>query len=62
MELRDYLNVISARRGIIILATLIVACVALAVSLLQPKVFSAQAKVLISEKDAGAAIFGAVLA
>ncbi len=61
MELRDYLNVISARRGIIILATLIVACVALAVSLLQPPTYTAQAKVLISEKDTGAALFGTVL-
>jgi len=61
LELRDYLNVISARRGIIILATLIVACVALAVSLLQPKTFSAEAKVLISEKDTGAALLGTVI-
>jgi len=61
VELRDYLNVIRVRRGVIILATFIVTAVALAVALIQPKVFSAQAKVLISEKDTGAAIFGTVL-
>lgn len=61
MELRDYLNVIRARRGVIILATAIVSLVAVAVSLLQPPTYEAQAKVLISEKDTGAALFGAVL-
>ncbi len=62
MELRDYLNVIQARRGIIVLATLVVAGVALAVSLIQPPVFLSESRVLISEKDAGAALFGTVLA
>lgn len=61
MELRDYLNVIRARRGVIALATIIVTVVAVAVSLLQPPTYQSQAKVLISEKDAGAAIFGTVL-
>lgn len=61
MELRDYLNVIRARRGVILLATIIVTLVALAVSMLQPPTYESQAKVLISEKDTGAAIFGTVL-
>lgn len=61
MELRDYLNVIRARRGVIILATIIVTAVSLAVSLLQAPVYQAESRVLISEKDAGAAIFGTVL-
>jgi len=61
VELRDYLNVIRARRGVIVLATVIVAAVALAVSLLQPETYAAQAKVLISERDTGAALFGTVL-
>jgi capsular exopolysaccharide synthesis family protein len=61
VELRDYLNVIRARRGIIILATVIVAGVALAVSLIQPPVYESEARVLVSEKDAGAALFGTVL-
>jgi capsular exopolysaccharide synthesis family protein len=62
VELRDYLNVIRARRGVIVLATIIVAGVALAVSLVQPAVYQSEARVLISEKDAGAALFGTVLA
>lgn len=61
MELRDYLNVISVRRGVIISAILIVAFVALAVSLLEPKVYSGEAKVLISESDTGAALLGTII-
>jgi len=61
VELRDYLNVIIARRGVILTATVIVAAVALAVSLLQPSVYQAQSKVLISEKDTSAALLGTVL-
>lgn len=61
MELRDYLNVIRARRSVILLATVIVAAVALAVSLVQPPTYESEARVLISEKDQGAAIFGQVL-
>lgn len=61
MELRDYLNVIRARRGVIILATLTIASVALAVSLIQAPIYGAEARVLISEKDTGAALFGQVL-
>lgn len=58
MELRDYLNVMRARKGVIIVATLIVAAVALAVSLIQPSVFESEARVLISERDTGAALLG----
>ncbi len=58
MELRDYLNVLRARRGTIILATLVVAGVALASSLLQAPVYEAEAKILIAEQDAGAALLG----
>ncbi len=61
MELRDYLNVIRARKGIIIASALIVALTALAVSLIQPKMYAAEAKVLISEKDAGAALLGTLI-
>lgn len=61
MELRDYLNVIRARRGVIILATAIVIIVALALSLVQEPVYQAQTKVLISETDTGAALLGTVL-
>lgn len=60
MELRDYLNVIRVRRGIILIAAFIVAVVALSVTLIQPSVYEAQSKVLISEKDASAALLGSV--
>lgn len=61
MELRDYLNVLRARKGIIIASTLIVALTALAVSLLQPPTYGATAKVLISERDTGAALLGQLI-
>ncbi len=61
MELRDYLNVIRARKWIIIQAVIIVTLTAIVVSLLQPPTFQGEARVLVSEKDAGAAIFGTVL-
>ncbi len=61
MELRDYLNVLRARRGIIVTAVFVVFSVSLLVSLLQPAVYEAEAKVLVSERDSGAAIFGTVL-
>ncbi len=61
MELRDYLNVISARRWVIIQAVVIVAVTALAVSFVQPKVYQGEARVLVSEKDSAAALFGSVL-
>lgn len=62
MELRDYLNVIRARKWVIIQAVLIVTLTAVVASLIQAPVYESDAKVLISEKDAGAAIFGTVLA
>lgn len=61
MELRDYLNVVRTRRGIIVLATIIVVLVAAAVSMLQPRIYEAESKVLISEKDTAAAIFGTLI-
>lgn len=61
MELRDYLNVIRARRWVIIQAMVIVTLTALVVSYIQPPVYSGEAKVLISEKDSSAALFGSVL-
>lgn len=61
MELRDYLNVLRARRSLILLATIVVSVVALAVSLVQPPTYESEAQVLISERDTGAAIFGTVL-
>ncbi|MCE5192180.1 MAG: polysaccharide biosynthesis tyrosine autokinase [Actinomycetia bacterium] len=61
MELRDYLNVIRARKWVIIQAVVIVTITALAVSFLQSPVYEGQAKVLISGTDAGSAILGTAI-
>jgi capsular exopolysaccharide synthesis family protein len=61
VELRDYLNVIRARKWIIIEAVVIVTLGALLYSLLQAPVYQGEAKVLVSSQDAGAAIFGTAL-
>jgi receptor protein-tyrosine kinase len=61
VELRDYLSVIRARKWVIIQAVVIVTITALAVSFLQAPVYEGQAKVLISEKDTGAALLGNVI-
>ena len=58
MELRDYLNVLRARKWIVIQAVVIVTLTAVVVSLLQPPTYKGEAKVLITSQDAGAAIFG----
>lgn len=58
MELRDYLNVIRARRWIIIQAVAVVMITAVVVSLLQPPTYQGQAKILIKNQDVGTAIFG----
>lgn len=61
LELRDYLSVIRARKWIIIQAVIAVTLTALVVSLLQPPTYQGVAKVLISDKDVGAAIFGSAV-
>jgi succinoglycan biosynthesis transport protein ExoP len=60
VELRDYLNVIRARKWIIIQAAVIVTLTALVVSLLQPPTYQGQAKILVSQ-NTGLAIFGTQL-
>ncbi len=60
MELRDYLNVIRARKWVIVQAVVIVALTALVASLLQAPVYEGQAKVLISEKGGGTELFGSI--
>ncbi|MBF4509053.1 MAG: hypothetical protein ISP10_01035, partial [Aeromicrobium sp.] len=60
MELRDYLNVIRARRCVIIQAVVIVALAALVASLLQAPVYEGEAKVLIAEKGSGTELFGSI--
>jgi capsular exopolysaccharide synthesis family protein len=61
VELRDYLRVIRVRKWLIIQAVVAISIAALAASLIQPKSYEGEAKVLISEKDTGAALFGTVL-
>jgi len=61
MELRDYLNVIYMRRRMIILSALALMLAATAVSLVQSPSYMSEAKILVSEKDTGAALFGIVL-
>ncbi|MBE0416981.1 MAG: polysaccharide biosynthesis tyrosine autokinase, partial [Coriobacteriia bacterium] len=62
MELRDYLNVISARKWVIVQAVLIVTLTALLASFIQSPTYEGEAKVLISERDAGAALLGTTFA
>jgi capsular exopolysaccharide synthesis family protein len=58
VELRDYLNIMYVRRWVIIQAVLVVTVAALAVSLVQTRTYMGEAKILITEQDVGAAIFG----
>ncbi len=60
MELRDYLNVIRARKWVILQALVIVTVTALAASLLQTPLYEGQSKVLISEKGSGVNVFGSL--
>lgn len=60
LDLRDYLNVIRARKWVIIQAVVVVALASLIWSLLQAPVYEGQAKVLISEKGGGTEIFGSI--
>ncbi|MRS11511.1 MAG: polysaccharide biosynthesis tyrosine autokinase [Actinobacteria bacterium] len=60
MELRDYLNVIRARKWVIIQAVVIVTLTAMIASLLQSPVYEGETKVLISEKGSAADIFGSL--
>lgn len=61
MELKDYLQVIRARKWLIIVAVLVVTATAIVVSLLQAPVYQGTASILVTEKDTGAALAGAVL-
>lgn len=61
MEIRDFLRVIRARRGRIILTALMVTALAVGVSLLQTPMYEGQAKILVTERSAGAALFGELL-
>ncbi|MDY0339627.1 MAG: polysaccharide biosynthesis tyrosine autokinase [Coriobacteriia bacterium] len=60
LDLRDYLNVMMARKWTIIGVAVAVTLVALVWSLIQPAVYQGEAKVLISEKSSGADLFGSM--
>ncbi|HET6350509.1 MAG TPA: polysaccharide biosynthesis tyrosine autokinase [Coriobacteriia bacterium] len=61
MELRDLLNVIRAKKWLILEAVLTVTLVALAISVIQTPTYTGEAKILVLEKDTGAALLGTVL-
>ncbi len=58
MQLGDYLEEIRARKSLVIIAVCIVTFVALGVSVLTPPTYVGEAKVLVTEQNTGAAIFG----
>lgn len=60
LDLRDYLNVMMARKWTIIGVAVAVTLVALVASLIQPAVYEGEAKVLIAEKGSGADLFGSL--
>ncbi len=61
MELRDYLNVVRARRWVIIQAVVIVTLASVVVSMLLPPTYQGEARVLVAEKGAGSSVFGSIL-
>lgn len=61
MELHDYLRVIQARKWLIVVATVITVVTALATSLLLPKVYEAEANLLISESASSSALLDTAL-
>lgn len=58
MELRDYIQVLRARKWLIIQAAVIVTLAALLVSYLQPSLYQGRAKVLLTSTDQGSALLG----
>ena len=61
MELRDYLNVLRFRKWVIVASVVIVTLVAMTVSVFQPATYEGEARILISERDAGAALLGTLV-
>ncbi len=61
MELRDYLDVVGAHRWMVIGTIVMTTVVAVVASMLQPSVYEGEARVLVREQDAGAALLGNVL-
>jgi len=61
LELKGFLKVISTRKLVIINAILVVTIVVLAISFLQSPQYVGEARILITERDAGAALLGNVI-
>lgn len=57
MELRDYLNIVRARKWVIIQAVVIVTLTAMIASVLQRPIYEGEAKLLISETGASTELF-----
>jgi len=60
LDLREVLNVIRARKWVIIQAVVIVTLVAVVWSVIQAPTYESEARVLISEKGSGADLFGSL--
>ena len=60
LDLRDYINVIMARKWVILRVAIAVTLIAAVWSVLQPPVYEGEAKVLIAEKGSGADLFGSL--
>lgn len=58
MELRDFLNIVRARKWVIIQAVVVVTLVVVVTTATQPVAYRGEAKVLITDRDVAAAIFG----
>ena len=58
MKLRDYLQIIGVRKWVVVQAILIVTLTATGVSFLQTPTYEGEAKVLITDRDAGTALRG----
>lgn len=61
MELRDYFNVLRARKWVILQAVVIVTLTAFVASYIQPKEYQGEAHVLVQETDQASAIFGEMI-
>ena len=61
MELRDYLKIIKSRRSVIVRVAIIALVTALAVSFIQAPQFVGETRVLITDRDAGAALLGTAI-
>ena len=61
MGSRDFFSAVRARYWVVLLAIVVATAIAVVVSMMQPKTYAGEASVLLSENDAEAAVFGALL-